>query len=137
MAERGVTVSDKGIGGWCLKGGWVHTQRIRSCQRRFKGLNHRAENSHQPTRERQRRLRGLKSPGQAPRFFSTFGVIASFFLRAGSCSALGMTVRSCADGSRHGANWSVCNPRDEFNRALGHNMNLAYEPAVILRRPDL
>jgi putative transposase len=44
-----------------------------------KGLNNRAENSHQPTRERERRMRGFKSPGQAQRFLSVFGVIASFF----------------------------------------------------------
>jgi putative transposase len=42
-------------------------------------LNNRAENSHQPTRERERRMRGFKSPGHAQRFLSTFGVIASFF----------------------------------------------------------
>jgi putative transposase len=43
------------------------------------GLNDRAEHSHQPTRERERRIRGFKSPGQAQRFLSAFGVIASFF----------------------------------------------------------
>src|SRR5213594_1441405 len=43
------------------------------------GLNNRAENSHQPTRERERRMRGFKSPRQAQRFLSAFGVIASFF----------------------------------------------------------
>jgi putative transposase len=42
-------------------------------------LNNRAESSHQPTRERERRMRGFKSPGHAQRFLSTFGVIASFF----------------------------------------------------------
>src|SRR6266478_2102177 len=42
-------------------------------------LNNRAENSHQPTRERERRMRGFKSPGHAQRFLSVFGVIASFF----------------------------------------------------------
>ena len=41
-------------------------------------LNNRAENSHQPTRERERRMRGFKSPGHAQRFLSVFGVIASF-----------------------------------------------------------
>ena len=46
---------------------------------RDKGLNNRAENSHQPTRERERRMRGFKSAGQAQRFLSSFGVIASFF----------------------------------------------------------
>jgi putative transposase len=42
-------------------------------------LNNRAENSHQPTRERERRMRGFKSPGHAQRFLSAFGVIMSFF----------------------------------------------------------
>jgi putative transposase len=41
-------------------------------------LNNRAENSHQPSRERERGMRGFKSPGHAQRFLSTFGVIASF-----------------------------------------------------------
>ena len=44
-----------------------------------KRLNNRAENSHQPTRERERRMRGFKSAGQAQRCLSTFGVMASFF----------------------------------------------------------
>src|SRR4030081_3785884 len=47
--------------------------------RKQKGLNNRAENSHQPTRERERRMRGFKSAGHAQRFLSSFGVIASFF----------------------------------------------------------
>ena len=46
---------------------------------RDKGLNNRAENSHQSSRERERRMRGFKSPGHAPRFLSAFGVITSFF----------------------------------------------------------
>jgi putative transposase len=44
-----------------------------------KRANNRAENSHQPTRERERRMRGFKSPGHAQRFLATFGTIASFF----------------------------------------------------------
>jgi len=39
-------------------------------------LNNRAENSHQSTRPRERRLQGLKSPGPAPRFLSAYGPIA-------------------------------------------------------------
>jgi putative transposase len=46
---------------------------------RGKGMNNRAENSHQPTRERERRMRGFKSAGHAQRFLATFGVITSFF----------------------------------------------------------
>jgi putative transposase len=45
-------------------------------QRRLSNL---AENSHQPTRERERWTRGFKSPWHAQRFLSAFGVIASFF----------------------------------------------------------
>jgi putative transposase len=47
--------------------------------RRAKGLNNRAENSHQPTRERERRMRGFKSVGHAQRFLSIFGVVADLF----------------------------------------------------------
>ncbi len=36
--------------------------------RRHKGLNNRAENSHQPTRQRERVMRRFKSPDQAQRF---------------------------------------------------------------------
>ena len=44
-----------------------------------KRSNNRAENSHQPTRERERRMRDFKSAGHAQRFLATFGVIATFF----------------------------------------------------------
>src|SRR5919202_3190812 len=36
--------------------------------RRHKGLNNRAENSHQPTRRRERQMKRFKSPRQAQRF---------------------------------------------------------------------
>jgi putative transposase len=38
--------------------------------RQHRYLNNRAENSHQPTRQRERRLPGFKSPGQAQRWFA-------------------------------------------------------------------
>ena len=47
--------------------------------RRHTGLNNRAENSHQPTRERERRMRRFKSPGHAQRFLAAYGPIASHF----------------------------------------------------------
>ncbi|MBV8883405.1 MAG: IS6 family transposase, partial [Chroococcidiopsidaceae cyanobacterium CP_BM_RX_35] len=47
--------------------------------RAHKGLNNRVENSHQPTRVRERRMRRFKSPGQAQRFLSTFGPIRDHF----------------------------------------------------------
>lgn len=47
--------------------------------RRRKGLNNRAENSHQPIRAREKIMRGFKSTGQAQRFLSAFGIINSHF----------------------------------------------------------
>ena len=47
--------------------------------RRHKGLNNRAENSHQPTRERERRMRRFKAPGHAQRFLAAYGPIAAHF----------------------------------------------------------
>jgi putative transposase len=47
--------------------------------RQHKYLNNRAENSHQPTRQRERRMQGCKSPGHAQRFLSAYGPIAQHF----------------------------------------------------------
>ena len=47
--------------------------------RQHKGLNNRAENSHQPTRVRERQMRRFKSPGQAQRNLSAFGPIRDHF----------------------------------------------------------
>ena len=41
--------------------------------------NNRAENSHQPTRLREKAMRGFKSAGHAQRFLSAFGIISSHF----------------------------------------------------------
>jgi putative transposase len=41
--------------------------------------NNRAEVSHQPTRHRQRQMRGFKSAGQSQRFLSVYGVIQNLF----------------------------------------------------------
>ena len=41
--------------------------------------NNRAENSHQPTRLRERVMRRFKSAGHAQRFLSAFGIITSHF----------------------------------------------------------
>jgi putative transposase len=42
-------------------------------------LNNRAENSHRPTRRRERQMRRFKSPGQAQRFLSTHAMIYGHF----------------------------------------------------------
>jgi len=43
------------------------------------GLNNPAENSHQPTREREHRMRGFKSAKHAQQFLAVFSAIGSFF----------------------------------------------------------
>jgi putative transposase len=47
--------------------------------RQHRYLNNRAENSHQPPRQRERRMQGFKSPGHAQRFLSAHGPIAQHF----------------------------------------------------------
>src|SRR4051794_30153915 len=47
--------------------------------RQHKGLNNRAENSHQPTRRRERQMKRLKSAGQAQRFLSVHDQINTLF----------------------------------------------------------
>ena len=47
--------------------------------RKHKGLNNRAENSHQPTRRRERQMKRFKSPDQAQRFLSAHDGISNLF----------------------------------------------------------
>jgi putative transposase len=47
--------------------------------RQHKGLNNRAENSHQPTRRRERIMKRFKSPQQAQRFLSVHDQLANLF----------------------------------------------------------
>jgi putative transposase len=47
--------------------------------RQHKGLNNRAENSHQPTRQKERQMKKFKSPGKAQRFLSAHGPINNLF----------------------------------------------------------
>ena len=47
--------------------------------RKHKRLNNRAENSHQPTRQREHTMRRFKSVGHAQRFLSAFGPIREHF----------------------------------------------------------
>jgi len=47
--------------------------------RQHKRLNNRAENSHQPTRQRERGMRRFKSPGHAQRFLAAHGLIRDHF----------------------------------------------------------
>jgi hypothetical protein len=47
--------------------------------RQHKGLNNRAENSHQPTRRGERQMKQFKSAGQTQRFLSAHDQINSLF----------------------------------------------------------
>src|SRR4030095_8856103 len=47
--------------------------------RQHRYLNNRAENSHQSTRQRERRMQRFKSPGHAQRFLAAYGPIAQHF----------------------------------------------------------
>jgi putative transposase len=47
--------------------------------RRSKYLNNRAENSHPPTRQRERAMKGFRSPGRAQRFLACFSLISPHF----------------------------------------------------------
>jgi putative transposase len=50
---------------------------VEHCQNKWQ--NNRGENSHQPTRLRERVMRRFKSAGHAQRFLSAFGIINSHF----------------------------------------------------------
>jgi putative transposase len=55
--------------------------------RQHKGLNNRAENSHQPTRRRERIMKRFKSAGQAQRFLSAHDQVANLFRRPANTKA--------------------------------------------------
>jgi putative transposase len=55
--------------------------------RQHKGLNNRAENSHQPTRRRERIMKRFKSAGQAQRFLSVHDQVANLFRQFANSNA--------------------------------------------------
>jgi putative transposase len=60
--------------------GVAHQRLIRSVEhRRSKYLNNPAENSHQPTRQRERAMKRFTSPGHAQRFLAAFSGISPHF----------------------------------------------------------
>jgi transposase-like protein len=70
-----VVVTDK-LGSY----GAAHREVMPSVEHRsHKGLNNRAENSHQPTRERERAMTGFRSVGSAQRFLGAFSMISPHF----------------------------------------------------------
>jgi putative transposase len=79
--------------------GAAHQEFMPSVEHRsHKGLNNRAENSHQPTRQRERAMKGHRSVGAAQRFLSAFSGISPHFrtrrhLMTASDHRLEMTIR--------------------------------------------
>jgi putative transposase len=79
--------------------GAAHREVMPSVEHRsHKGLNNRAENSHQPTRQRERAMKGFRSAGGAQRFLSAFSGISPHFrprrhLLTAAEHRLEMTVR--------------------------------------------
>jgi putative transposase len=79
--------------------GAAHREVTPSAEHRaHKGLNNRAENSPQPTRQRERAMKGFCSVGAAQRFLSAFSDISPHFrpsrhLIPASHYRAGMTVR--------------------------------------------
>ncbi|MFI6063144.1 IS6 family transposase [Streptomyces sp. NPDC051286] len=79
--------------------GVAHRKLMPSVEHRaHKGLNNRAENSHQPTRQRERAMKGFRSAGAAQRFLSAFSSISPHFrprrhLRTAAEHRLEMTIR--------------------------------------------
>ncbi|MFD9465439.1 IS6 family transposase [Streptomyces sp. NPDC060027] len=60
--------------------GAAHREVMPSVEHRsHKGLNNRAENSHQPTRQREHAMKGFRSVGAAQRFLSAFSGISPHF----------------------------------------------------------
>jgi putative transposase len=55
--------------------------------RQHRGLNNRAENSHQPTRRRERIMKRFKSAGQAQRFLSVHDQVGNLFRRLSTSNA--------------------------------------------------
>jgi putative transposase len=55
--------------------------------RQHNGLNNRAENSHQPTRRRERIMKRFKSAGQAQRFLLVHDQVANLFRRPANTNA--------------------------------------------------
>jgi putative transposase len=89
-----VLVADK-----CRSYGPAHRELMGSVEHRsHKGLNNRAENSHQPTRQRERAMKYFRSPRSAQKFPAAFSRISPHFrprrhLMAASEYRAEMTVR--------------------------------------------
>ena len=80
MLERGLIASHEAIRDKLSSYTTAHRELISELEhRRGRSLNNRAENSHRPIRERERRMRRFKSMKLAQRFLSTHGQVSNHF----------------------------------------------------------
>jgi hypothetical protein len=104
----------------------------RARHRRGHWLNNRAENSHQPTRERERRMRRFKSCQQAQRFLSIHSTVSSHFRPPVIGSTLLDTGAYAGNASASGTlQWKPVHSR------LRSNHRRQGRPALILNLPPL
>lgn len=129
----------------------------RVAHRQSRYLNNRAENSHQPTRQRERRMKRFKSPEHAQRFLERHDILAAHFRPQATSPLLRTTKRDGRIDWKHDTrssppdNWipiafrvSVIAPSTPFIviRSLPHrNVNLVYRcqaetrSVVFVKRP--
>jgi putative transposase len=69
--------------------------------RQHKGLNNRAENSHQPTRRRERQMKRFKSARQAQRFLPAHDLVNNLFLLPRHLMPATRAERACAFQTWH------------------------------------
>ncbi len=79
--------------------------------RQSKYLNNRAENSHQPTRQRERAMKGFRSVGGAQRFLAAFSGISPHFRHAATVSPPTTAAPKCTTASPPGASSPAAPPR--------------------------
>ena len=66
-------------------------------------VNKRAENSHQPTRERERRMRGFRDPKRTQKFLSCFGPIRQHYALERHLLRAPLFSKLFASNSQHGS----------------------------------
>jgi hypothetical protein len=93
--------------------------------RQHKGLNNRAENSHQPTRRRERQMKQFKSAGQAQRFLSAHDQINKLFHLRAITSLPPSTELPGLRHSRSGRK-SAALVRDEFGMPLPNRLSVTW-----------
>lgn len=105
-----------------------------------KGLNIRAENSHQPTRQRERAMKGFRSTGGAERFLSAFSGISPHFrphrhLMTASDRRAEMTIRFAIWDQITGAARDLSKTPEDQVSALARRATK--RPTLVFKTPQL